>query len=505
MRLSIITCTYNSEKYLPQCLESVLSQNINPDEYEHIIVDGNSTDKTITILELYKVDNPQYHITIIKKNPKWVYNAMNEGIKIAKGAYVIFLNSDDYWKQGVMLNYIKYIQKTHDQDVYYARFCVRSNDIITWTAPFSNILLYQIQRLLFFLWFNTLVYHPTTIIKKSLFDELWLYDETKKIASDYGFWLACIKAKKKFTYYPHITSNFRMHIWSLTSNNSNRGIWIDEEYQFRKKYFWRWWICVHTLNNIVFSLYHRYTSMNIAKSYKKYIHNCFVLTYLYVNKFLWFFWIELKRKHSNQHKRLQNMDIDTVVDIWANIWQFLSEYQRILPKAKFHSFEPLPTAWMKLKENHGNKKNVTIYNVWLGKTQGTIEMNESDYDTSSSMLEMTELHKEAYPHTQWWHKAKVEVKTLDSLDITGNTMLIKIDTQWYEDQIIAGWQETIKKAKVCIIETSFYPLYVGQPLFSDIYAMMIELWFMYYWWLEQGMDPKDGKCLFQDSVFIKKE
>ncbi|NCQ82495.1 glycosyltransferase [bacterium] len=56
---------------------------------------------------------------------------MNEGIKIAKGAYVIFLNSDDYWKQGVMLNYIKYIQKTHDQDVYYARFCVRSNDIIT--------------------------------------------------------------------------------------------------------------------------------------------------------------------------------------------------------------------------------------------------------------------------------------------------------------------------------------------------------------------------------------
>ena len=227
--------------------------------------------------------------------------------------------------------------------------------------------------------------------------------------------------------------------------------------------------------------------------------------YRYINNFFGLFWIELKRKHKHQHKRLQDMHIDTVIDIWANIWQFLSEYHSVLPQAHFHSFEPLPSAFAILKTNHWDKKNINVYNVWLGQTESIIEMNECNYDPSSSMLEMTDIHKKAYPHTQGVKKTQVKVKTLDSFHITGKNMLVKIDTQWYEDQIIAGWMETIKTAKLCILETSFYSLYVWQPLFEDIYDTMLDLWFIYYWGLEQWIDPKDGKCLFQDSVFIKKD
>jgi len=216
-------------------------------------------------------------------------------------------------------------------------------------------------------------------------------------------------------------------------------------------------------------------------------------------------WIDVTRFNKNKFERLSKYNIDTVIDIWANIGQFLWEYHKILPNAHFHSFEPLPSAFAKLKKNYGDTKNISVYNVWLGRNKSTITMNECDYDPSSSMLEMSEIHKKAYPHTQGLKKTEVKVETLDSFWIKSNNMLIKIDTQWYEDQIISWGMDTIKKAKICILETSFYPLYIGQPLFSDIYDTMIGLWFVYYWGLEQWLDPKDGKLLFQDSVFIKKD
>jgi hypothetical protein len=97
------------------------------------------------------------------------------------------------------------------------------------------------------------------------------------------------------------------------------------------------------------------------------------------------------------------------------------------------------------------------------------------------------------------------VETLDGFGIKSDHMLIKIDTQWYEAEIIAWWVNTIVQAKICILETSFYPLYIWQPLFQDIYKIMMGLWFTYYWGLEQWFDPKDGKLLFQDSVFIKND
>lgn len=217
------------------------------------------------------------------------------------------------------------------------------------------------------------------------------------------------------------------------------------------------------------------------------------------------FWIDITRFNKNKFERLSKYKIDTVLDIGANVGQFLWEYRKILPNANFHSFEPLPSAFAKLKKNYENTKNISIYNVWLGRDKSIITMNECDYDPSSSMLEMSEIHKKAYPHTKGLKKTEVKVETLDSFWIKSNNMLIKIDTQWYEDQIIAWGMDTIKGAKICILETSFYPLYIGQPLFSNIYDIMIGLWFVYYWWLEQWLDPKDGKLLFQDSVFIKKD
>ena len=79
MKLSIITCTYNSENYLQECINSVIAQNLNINEYEHVFVDAYSIDKTKEIIEKYAI---KYHnVRLIERKAKWIYNAMNEWIK----------------------------------------------------------------------------------------------------------------------------------------------------------------------------------------------------------------------------------------------------------------------------------------------------------------------------------------------------------------------------------------------------------------------------------------
>lgn len=89
MKVSIITATYNSEKTLSACLDSVANQSAIAD-IEHIIVDGRSSDATLTITANYP------HIsTVISAWDRGIYHAFNRGIELATGDIVYFLNSDD--------------------------------------------------------------------------------------------------------------------------------------------------------------------------------------------------------------------------------------------------------------------------------------------------------------------------------------------------------------------------------------------------------------------------
>lgn len=198
------------------------------------------------------------------------------------------------------------------------------------------------------------------------------------------------------------------------------------------------------------------------------------------------------------------MNIDTILDIWANTWQFLWGFLQIFPKASFHSFEPLPKVYNTLKKDFWSFKNIQLYNIWLWWIEEEIIINECEYDPSSSFLEMSDIHKQAFPHTSKSHEVSVQVKRLDTIKIIWNNMLIKIDTQWYEMEIIKGWIETIKRAKVCIIETSFYELYKDQPLFADVYSKMIDLWFIFHGCMEVWYNA-NWEVLFQDSIFINKK
>ena len=98
MKISIITVTYNNASVIKDCLESVKSQKYN--NIEHIIIDGKSTDETLSIL---KSRRKQLSV-VLSEADKGIYDAMNKGIKIATGDVIGFLNSDDFYASNVVLS-----------------------------------------------------------------------------------------------------------------------------------------------------------------------------------------------------------------------------------------------------------------------------------------------------------------------------------------------------------------------------------------------------------------
>lgn len=94
-RVSVIVPIYNVEKYLEKCLESLYQQTLRPEEFEIILIDDASTDKSLQIAKAFK--KRRNNVSIIE-NPKNIGLGLtrNKGIKKAKGEYVYFLDSDDY-------------------------------------------------------------------------------------------------------------------------------------------------------------------------------------------------------------------------------------------------------------------------------------------------------------------------------------------------------------------------------------------------------------------------
>ena len=112
---SIIVPIYNVERYLEQCIESVLAQDYQ--NYELILVDDGSPDNSIDICAKYA---KQYsNIVFIHKINGGVSDARNAGIQIARGEYLMFLDSDDYWEGRTILSDLQNIITENNPDVIF--------------------------------------------------------------------------------------------------------------------------------------------------------------------------------------------------------------------------------------------------------------------------------------------------------------------------------------------------------------------------------------------------
>jgi len=112
LKISIITPSYNAKKFIEDCIQSVLCQNYP--NFEHIIIDGGSTDGTIEILKKYP------HLKWISESDKGQSDALNKGVKMADGDIIGWLNADDYYLPGMFYKVVKELEKNPDMDVFFS-------------------------------------------------------------------------------------------------------------------------------------------------------------------------------------------------------------------------------------------------------------------------------------------------------------------------------------------------------------------------------------------------
>lgn len=213
--------------------------------------------------------------------------------------------------------------------------------------------------------------------------------------------------------------------------------------------------------------------------------------------------------HAEQKwKFLKDIGIKTIIDIGANEGQFIAEILTIFPDSEIYSFEPLEDCYKKLNSTFKNSKKVHTYNLALGEQDGEIVFSRSSASPSSSILRMNNLHKKLFPHTAGSSQQFVKIMRLDDVlkeSVLQNIILMKIDVQGTEDKVIQGALNIIEKTSIIITEVSYAALYEKQPLFKDIFTLLIKQKFIYIGVLEQFKNPLTDAPLFADAIFVKED
>jgi FkbM family methyltransferase len=203
---------------------------------------------------------------------------------------------------------------------------------------------------------------------------------------------------------------------------------------------------------------------------------------------------------------LKEYDFKNIIDVGANEGQFAKKILTIFPHAQVHCFEPLTEIFEQLKFNFKGMPNIFFYNYGIGKINEEKLIFKNEYSPSSSILEMDDLHRSNFGFAIDVSKVQISLRRLDDFFQSGlsKPVLLKIDVQGYEKFVLEGGENVMSQTDVIIIETSFYTLYKGQPLFDDIYKYLTILDFQYVGNVEQLLATADSKILQADAIFVRK-
>jgi glycosyltransferase involved in cell wall biosynthesis len=171
--LSIITINLNNDDGIKKTIESVIEQTYK--NFEFIVIDGGSTDDSINIIKQFSNQISFW----VSERDSGIYNAMNKGIKIAKGEYCLFLNSGDFFYSSETL--LNIFSLGLSEDIFYGdsfRFDTFIDKGFFIIEP-DNLSLYH--------FFKKSICHQSTFIKRELFNKYGYYNEQLHIAADWEF------------------------------------------------------------------------------------------------------------------------------------------------------------------------------------------------------------------------------------------------------------------------------------------------------------------------------
>jgi len=203
MRLSIVTINYNNAEGLRRTINSVAEQTCK--EFEHIIIDGGSSDGSVAILKSYEEHFVTYRfnnktqyplITFVSEKDNGIYHAMNKGVRRASGKYIQILNSGDILASPDvmerMLSALDSLNSKHSLlnedviDILYGNM-IKKDYATGKIIGKSKEVEYSLRQ-----YYSSTMNHDCCYIRRNLFDKYGLYDENLKIVSDWKWFLQAI-------------------------------------------------------------------------------------------------------------------------------------------------------------------------------------------------------------------------------------------------------------------------------------------------------------------------
>lgn len=174
---TIVIATYNSEYFLERAILSVLNQDFN--DYEIVIVDGKSTDLTMSIVNKYSSKIKK----VISEKDNGIYDAWNKGIKISEGEWVMFIGSDDILLENALNDYYNYIAEINPEIEFISS--------LVQLIDFNGKIIRTIGKAWNWNKFKKYmcVAHVGSLHRKTLFLNYGNFDSNYKITGDYEFLL----------------------------------------------------------------------------------------------------------------------------------------------------------------------------------------------------------------------------------------------------------------------------------------------------------------------------
>jgi glycosyltransferase involved in cell wall biosynthesis len=220
-KISVIMPIYNCEEYLKEAVESILNQTFT--DFEFIIVNDGSTDKSLSILREFEQKDKR--IKIISRENKGLIYSLNEGIKLAQGKYVARMDGDDVSFPERFEKQVKFMEDN--------KLAVCG----TWATvidPFGNIIKYYTyppvrkNKIRLYSFFHCPFIHPSVMLEKEILEKVGGYKNYKNI-EDYELWTRIIY-KNNINNIGEMLIKYRIHDNQITKNNKKemklKGLFI---------------------------------------------------------------------------------------------------------------------------------------------------------------------------------------------------------------------------------------------------------------------------------------
>ncbi|MFM7852044.1 MAG: glycosyltransferase family 2 protein [Flammeovirgaceae bacterium] len=218
MKVSIITVCYNAASTIVDAIHSVRQQDYEPIEY--IVVDGNSTDGTVDVIQQHHSDIDRW----VSEPDKGIYDAMNKGVAMATGDVVGILNSDDFYSSQSIISQVARQFENPDVDAVFGDLVIVDPKELNKVVRKYSARQWNPQKLAW----GFMPPHPTFFVRKKFYEDLGLYKTDYRISSDYELMIRFLLVHKlRYKYIP--LQMVTMRKGGVSSRNIKSNIILNEE------------------------------------------------------------------------------------------------------------------------------------------------------------------------------------------------------------------------------------------------------------------------------------